>query len=72
MAEGTQGGLAMEVTFPDGFNKDTGKCPMVRLIHGIGDGNMMRGSLLLRALQILFGTLQIVSHAKSKCPIFDI
>ena len=23
----------MEVTLPDGFNEDTDKCPMVRLIH---------------------------------------
>lgn len=32
---GPQGGLAMEVTLPDGFNKDTDKCPMVILMHGI-------------------------------------
>ena len=25
---GPQGGLAMEVTLPDGFNEDTDKCPM--------------------------------------------
>ena len=36
LCSGPQGGLAMEVTFPDGFNKDTEKCPMVRLMHGIG------------------------------------
>ena len=34
---GPQGGLAMEVTLPDGFNEDTDKCPMVRLIHGSKD-----------------------------------
>lgn len=32
---GPQGGLAMEVTLPDGFNEDAGKCPMVILMHGI-------------------------------------
>lgn len=32
---GPQGGLAMEVTLPVGFNEDTDKCPMVILMHGI-------------------------------------
>ena len=32
---GPQGGLAMEVTLPDGFNEDTDNCPMVILMHGI-------------------------------------
>ena len=32
---GPQGGLAMEVTLPDGFNEDTDKCAMVILMHGI-------------------------------------
>lgn len=32
---GPQGGLAMEVTLPDGFNEETDKCPMVILMHGI-------------------------------------
>lgn len=32
---GPQGGLAMEVTLPDGLNEDTDKCPMVILMHGI-------------------------------------
>ena len=32
---GPQGGLAMEVTLPDDFNKETDKCPMVILMHGI-------------------------------------
>ena len=27
----------MEVTLPDGFDEDTDKCPMVRLIHGNED-----------------------------------
>lgn len=35
MVHGPQGGLAMEVTLPDGFNEETGKCPMVILMHGI-------------------------------------
>ena len=34
---GPQGGLAMEVTLPDGFNEETDKCPMVILIHGSKD-----------------------------------
>ena len=32
---GPQGGLAMEITLPDGFNEHTDKCPMVILMHGI-------------------------------------
>jgi pimeloyl-ACP methyl ester carboxylesterase len=32
---GPQGGLAMEVTLPEGFNEETDKCPMVILMHGI-------------------------------------
>lgn len=32
---GPQGGLAMEVTLPDGFDEETDKCPMVILMHGI-------------------------------------
>lgn len=32
---GPQGGLAMEVTLPKGFNAETDKCPMVILMHGI-------------------------------------
>lgn len=32
---GPQGGQAMEVTLPDGFNEDTDRCPMVILMHGI-------------------------------------
>ena len=35
MVHGPQGGLAMEVTLPNGFNEDTDKCPMVILMHGI-------------------------------------
>lgn len=30
---GPQGGLAMEVTLPDGFNVETDKCPMVILMR---------------------------------------
>lgn len=33
--EGPQGGLAMEITLPDKFNKETDTCPMVILMHGI-------------------------------------
>ena len=32
---GPQGGLAMTVTLPDGFNPETDTCPMVILMHGI-------------------------------------
>ena len=32
---GPQGGLAMKVTLPEGFNPETGRCPMVILMHGI-------------------------------------
>ena len=32
---GPQGGLAMSVTLPEGFNPRTGRCPMVILMHGI-------------------------------------
>ena len=32
---GPQGGLAMTVTLPKGFDKKTDKCPMVILMHGI-------------------------------------
>lgn len=33
--KGPQGGLAMEITLPDKFNKETDTCPMVILMHGI-------------------------------------
>lgn len=32
---GPQGGLAMKVTLPDGFDKEKDSCPMVILMHGI-------------------------------------
>lgn len=32
---GPQGGLAMTITLPDGFNPETDTCPMVILMHGI-------------------------------------
>lgn len=32
---GPQGGLAMTVTLPEGFNSETDTCPMVLLMHGI-------------------------------------
>lgn len=32
---GPQGGVAMEVTLPDGFDKEKDSCPMVILMHGI-------------------------------------
>ena len=32
---GPQGGLAMSVTLPEGFNPRTGRYPMVILMHGI-------------------------------------
>lgn len=32
---GPQGGLSMIETLPDGFDKETGRCPMVILMHGI-------------------------------------
>lgn len=36
---GPQGGLAMNVTLPKDFNEQTGKCPMVILMHGIFSSN---------------------------------
>lgn len=48
---GPQGGLAMEVTLPEGFNEDTGKCPMVILMHGIfSSKNIVPIPALARAL----------------------
>ena len=34
---GPEGGLAMKVALPDGFNPDRDECPMVLLMHGIKD-----------------------------------
>lgn len=48
---GPQGGLAMEVTLPDEFNEDTGRCPMVILMHGIfSSKNIVPIPALARAL----------------------
>lgn len=48
---GPQGGLAMEVTLPEGFNEDTDKCPMVILMHGIfSSKNIVPIPSLARAL----------------------
>lgn len=48
---GPQGGLAMEVTLPEGFNEDTDKCPMVILMHGIfSSKNIVPIPALARAL----------------------
>ena len=48
---GPQGGLAMEVTLPDDFNKETDKCPMVILMHGIfSSKNIVPIPALVRAL----------------------
>ena len=32
---GPQGGIAYKISFPDGFNPQTDRCPMVILMHGI-------------------------------------
>ena len=32
---GPEGGLAMKIALPDGFNPDRDECPMVLLMHGI-------------------------------------
>ena len=32
---GPQGGIAMDITLPKGFDPETGKCPMVILMYGI-------------------------------------
>ena len=32
---GPQGGLAMTLTLPDGFDTETDSCPLVILMHGI-------------------------------------
>ena len=35
VVSGPEGGLAMKIALPDGFNPETDKCPMVLLMHGI-------------------------------------
>ena len=48
---GPQGGLAMDITLPDGFDPETQKCPMVILMHGIfSSGNIVPMPALARAL----------------------
>lgn len=48
---GPQGGLAMDVTLPDGFDPQTQKCPMVILMHGIfSSGNIVPMPALAREL----------------------
>lgn len=48
---GPQGGLAMDVTLPDGFDPQTQKCPMVILMHGIfSSGNIVPIPALARKL----------------------
>ena len=34
---GPEGGLAMKIALPDGFDPDRDECPMVLLMHGIKD-----------------------------------
>ena len=33
--QGPEGGIALKVTLPEGFDTATGQCPMVILMHGI-------------------------------------
>lgn len=48
---GPQGGLAMDVTLPKGFDPETEKCPMVILMHGIfSSGNIVPMPALAREL----------------------
>ena len=48
---GPQGGLAMDITLPDGFDPETQKCPMVILMHGIfSSGNIVPMPALAREL----------------------
>ena len=48
---GPQGGLAMDITLPDGFDQETQKCPMVILMHGIfSSGNIVPMPALAREL----------------------
>ena len=51
VVSGPQGGLAMDVTLPDGFDPQTQKCPMVILMHGIfSSGNIVPIPALARKL----------------------
>lgn len=48
---GPQGGIAMDVTFPDGVDPEVDKCPMVILMHGIfSSGNIVPMPALAREL----------------------
>ena len=48
---GPQGGLATDITLPKGFDTETGKCPMVILMHGIfSSGNIVPMPALAREL----------------------
>ena len=48
---GPQGGIATDITLPKGFNPETGKCPMVILMHGIfSSGNIVPMPALAREL----------------------
>ena len=39
---GPQGGIVMDITLPKGFDMESGKCPMVILMHGIfSSGNIV-------------------------------
>ena len=51
VVSGPQGGLAMDLTLPDGFDPQTQKCPMVILMHGIfSSGNIVPMPTLAREL----------------------
>ena len=48
---GPQGGIAMDITLPKGFDPETEKCPMVILMHGIfSSGNIVPIPALAREL----------------------
>ena len=48
---GPQGGIATDITLPKGFDPETGKCPMVILMHGIfSSGNIVPMPALAREL----------------------
>ena len=48
---GPQGGIAMDVTLPDGVDPEVDKCPMVILMHGIfSSGNIVPMPALAREL----------------------
>ena len=60
---GPQGGIAMDITLPKGFDPETGKCPMVILMHGIfSSGNIVPMPSLARELA---DALAMWEYAKS-------